>query len=342
MKKLKNFLEKKIIFRCDAAENPKVGTGHLYRCIIIANFLKKKFKLKKNDIIFYCKLDKEYKKSNQILHNSKFKIKKIDYSIKENSIDEASILSEEKGKLLIIDRISKTNLNFFKKIKNSYEKKIILEDQSIFRKKFDLSINSLVIPKTKLFKTDNLGFKHLILKSFNFATKGKERKKNIFLSFGGYDHNRLCNLTIKSLNNLNKNLNLLVPQSYFLKKSILKNNLKIIYYKKNQYLKYFNECNIAIVSGGLTLYDGVVFKKKIICIPQYYHQLINAKKIQEIYPLFILNHSDKNFNIKIKKIINELYENKLSNIDKKIKNSKILTKNNYKSTLKKISNLYES
>lgn len=342
MKKLKNFLEKKIIFRCDAAENPKVGTGHLYRCIIIANFLKKKFKLKKNDIIFYCKLDKEYRKSKQILHKSKFKIKKINYNIKDNSLDEARILSKEKGRLLVIDRITKTNLKFFKKIKDSYKRKFILEDQSIYRKNFDLSINSLVIPKTELFKTDNLGFKYLILKSFNFTSTKKEKNKNIFLSFGGYDHNKLCNKTIKSLNNLSKKMNFLVPKSYQIKKSKFKNNHRIIYYKKNQYLRYFKECNLAIVSGGLTLYDGIVFKRKIICIPQYNHQLINAKKIQNIYPLFILNYSDKNFDIKINKIINELYGNKLSYIDKKIKNNKILTKTNYINTLKKISNLYES
>ena len=75
VKKLKNFLKKKIIFRCDAAEKSNVGTGHLYRCILIANFLKKKYNLKSNNIIFYCKVDKEYKKSRQILAKSKFKIK---------------------------------------------------------------------------------------------------------------------------------------------------------------------------------------------------------------------------------------------------------------------------
>ena len=180
VKKLKNFLERKIIFRCDAADNPKVGTGHLYRCILIANFLKKKFKLKNDEIVFYCKSRKEFKKSKQILWKSKFKVKNLSNNIKDNSLDEAKILSKEKGGLLIIDRVTKTNKRFFNNIKDSFKKKIILEDQSIHRRNFDLSINSLIIPKNKLLKTDNLGFKYLILKSFDYIKK--KRKLKIYSS----------------------------------------------------------------------------------------------------------------------------------------------------------------
>ena len=52
MKKLKNFSVNKIIFRCDAGNISGLGTGHVYRSVNIANFLTKKFKLKKNRYVF--------------------------------------------------------------------------------------------------------------------------------------------------------------------------------------------------------------------------------------------------------------------------------------------------
>lgn len=338
MKKLENFSKKKIIFRCDAAEKSTVGTGHLYRCILIAKFLKKKYQLKKDSIIFFCKTDKEYKNSKKILNITGFKFKKIKYEIKDNSIKEAKILSKEAGNLLVIDRISKTNLNFYKIIKNSFNKCLILEDQSVIRKKFNLSINSLVIPNTKKFKSDNLGFKYLLLQSFNTLSNIKDIKKNIFLSFGGYDHNKICIKVLKLLFNLKESFNFFIPKTYNLKILNLSKNHKVIKYSNNEYAKYYKKCHLALISGGLTLYDGVVFKKKLICIPQYNHQLINAYKIKQIYPLGILKVNDKNFKKKLKDLFHKFYDIKTYKI---AKNQNTINKLNYLKTLEKISNLYE-
>ena len=37
-----NSFKSKILFRCDAGYIPEIGSGHLYRCLTIAKFLKKK------------------------------------------------------------------------------------------------------------------------------------------------------------------------------------------------------------------------------------------------------------------------------------------------------------
>ena len=51
MKVSKNSSINKIVFRCDAGNNPKVGTGHLYRCIHIAEYLVRKYDAVKGVII---------------------------------------------------------------------------------------------------------------------------------------------------------------------------------------------------------------------------------------------------------------------------------------------------
>jgi spore coat polysaccharide biosynthesis predicted glycosyltransferase SpsG len=45
-----NSFKNKILFRCDAADIPEIGTGHLYRCLTIANFKKTFMRIYDNKI----------------------------------------------------------------------------------------------------------------------------------------------------------------------------------------------------------------------------------------------------------------------------------------------------
>ena len=57
-----NSFKHKVLFRCDAANIPEIGTGHLYRCLTIALLLKKKYNLKYHDIAFVVKSKNEFEK----------------------------------------------------------------------------------------------------------------------------------------------------------------------------------------------------------------------------------------------------------------------------------------
>ena len=82
MKKYKSFLNYKIVFRCDAADIPEIGSGHVYRCLIIANYLKKKFSLNSKQIVFVIKAKGKYSKNLEILKNHNFKTIEIQSKIK--------------------------------------------------------------------------------------------------------------------------------------------------------------------------------------------------------------------------------------------------------------------
>ena len=62
------------VFRVDSGNIPELGTGHLYRCIKIYNYLIKK-KVNKNKILFIIKTKGNYKTSKKIL--KQFDIKYI-------------------------------------------------------------------------------------------------------------------------------------------------------------------------------------------------------------------------------------------------------------------------
>jgi len=338
---LENSLRNKIVFRCDAAKSPNVGTGHLLRCLNLAKHLSKKYRIKKNKIIFICKTDKEFFLSKKILLRDKFCIKKINNKIKDNSIKEANEISKNSANILIIDRISKTNSNFYNIIKKKFKKVIIFEDRSKIRKKFDLSLNTLVFPK-KISKNKNniMGFQYLLLPITSKKEVVISKKENIFLSFGGYDHNNLCLKIVKILPKLNKKLHIFIPKIYNLNKFDISNKHKVTYYKKDQYLKYLKQCNIAIISGGLTLYDAIYLKKKIICIPQYLHQLINADKIKKYYLINIIKKDLKNFDSIMLSKIDKIFENKKI-IYNRIKENNIISHKNYIKTMSYIEKVYE-
>lgn len=338
MKILKNSLTNKIVIRCDAANSPKVGTGHLYRCINIANHLSKKFRIDKKNIIFICKTKNEFFLSKKLLYPYKFTIQSISNSIKENSIQEAKIIAKWNASLIILDRISKTNYNFFKILKTKFNKAIIFEDKSEIRKKFDLSINSLVYPKSNFkYKNTKIGFKYMLLPISSKKIVTLQKKNYIFLSFGGYDHNNLCTKVIKSLNKIKRKLTIFVPKTDKSKLKIIELKHKIIFYSRSEYINFFKKCDIAIISGGLTLFDGIYLKKKIICIPQYRHQLINAARIKAKYPINILKKSKRNFNQEIINLISKISRYNNSKLNK----NNIVSQKSYINTVKYIEKIYE-
>ena len=139
-----NFSKTKVLFRCDSGDIGELGSGHLFRSITIAKYLKKKFKLKYNDIIFVTKTKKKFFKSLKILKKYNFKVFKVDTKIKNYSIREAQIINKFKGKLIILDRLGKVNKKFINYGLRNFEKKIIFDDSSNCRHHFDASYNPLI------------------------------------------------------------------------------------------------------------------------------------------------------------------------------------------------------
>tara|TARA_Y100001970_G_scaffold287597_1_gene412660 strand:+ start:116 stop:1141 length:1026 start_codon:yes stop_codon:yes gene_type:complete len=336
-----SFFKHKVLFRCDAANIPELGTGHLYRCITIAKLLKKKFRLKNNKIAFLIKSTKKYKKGIDILKSYKFRIIKISNgNIKPNSSNEIRYFTNNSSNLLIIDRMGKINNNFFNAIKNSFKKKIILDDSSLTRKYFDLSLNPLVhnVPK---FKNAHIGFDYHILPSFFFDKKIKVRRNNIFVLFGGYDKKNLTKRIVKILNFNPNRINIFLHKSFKknFKNIISKNNL--FFFDNHSYLTRLKSSNIAITAGGIGLFDGIFLNKRIICIPQYKHQEINANKIPVKRVINLINTKDKSFAESFIKLFIKMYQSKkkqkkLTSLQKRVVNSKKIKK-----TLKLIFNLYD-
>ena len=308
MKKYKSFLNHKIVFRCDAANIPEIGSGHVYRSLIIAKFLKKKLSLNSKQIAFVVKIKGKFSKNLSILRKSKFQIIKIKSTIKDYSIEEGKELKKLKANMIIIDRLGKVRKNFYDSIKDSFKKKIIIDDSSIQRKLFDLSLNPL-IQKVPIFQGAKIGYQYLILDIFKKTNpQFKKNNKNIFLFFGGFDNKNLSQKVINSLELIKIKLNIFLPLAYKRVLKIKKNKHNFIFFRQEKYFNELKKSNISIISGGITLFDSILYKKKIICIPQYKHQELNAKKIFKTGAINYLNSKNKNFDANLVNLILKIYK----------------------------------
>ena len=328
MKKSSNFSKNKIIFRCDAANISDLGTGHVFRSINIANFLKKKFKLKKKQICFLIKYQNKFKIGYDIVKKNGFNIFKVDKKILDYSPKEIKLFENHRSNLLIIDRLGKINLKFIKKIKNNFKKKIILEDSSANRKEFDLSLNPL-IRNIKNVKNSKIGFEYMIIKPINNIKLKNSKKSEILLFFGGFDKKKYSKHILQILNNIKSKLNIHLPQLY---RGNLKNiqsihNLK--YFKSENFQKKLKISNIVICAGGLALFDSILMNKKIICLPQYDHQKNNTKQLNKMKAInyFAKINKNKILNTFLKIYDNQIYEKKIKSIHNKIINKQRLNRN---------------
>lgn len=204
-------MNKKIIFRCDAAKIPELGTGHFYRSIALSKLLKKKYNLKNKDVLFIIKNTQKFKIAHTIAKKNDlnyFAIK--NHKIQNYSRQELKVLNKFKSEVIIIDRYDKINKKFIESLRKNYKKIILIDDCSNYRNLSDLSLNP-TFTSVKKQKNTYIGFQYNILPSILSSDKTKFDKqinnisksnKTIFISFGGYDKNNFTEKVIKYLDRL--------------------------------------------------------------------------------------------------------------------------------------------
>ena len=162
------------VFRVDSGNIPELGTGHLYRCIKIYNYLIKK-KVNKNRILFIIKTKSNYKNSKKILKQFDIKYISIDSKIRDASLEENLFLKKFPAKVIIFDRLTRINNNFLKKIKKNFRKVVGIDLLANKNNQIDLLINPLNNNFNDSKKLQN--FKNNILPSIYEKKKSFKQKK---------------------------------------------------------------------------------------------------------------------------------------------------------------------
>jgi UDP-2,4-diacetamido-2,4,6-trideoxy-beta-L-altropyranose hydrolase len=320
-----------------------IGAGHIYRCLIIAEQLKKqniepvfichKFK---SDLINLVKSKKFRVRTinNNFLSGDKKRLKnhfslwrkKIQQRDFDNTLRVSKKLNLRK---IIVDHYS-LGIHWQKQI-SAHMKLIVIDDLINKYNYCDMYIN---YNKEKYLKFLNLkkncrillGIKNLICDKIYIQKKinnnKNNNKNNIFLFMGFADKKNFLNKFLKYL--CNKRFYSYTIYAFSQKKKILDKYKKfknIIFIKKpiKNLKKIYQNSNIIFSSAGTSMYEQILCKSNSIFFPQNSHQ----EKICSYLKKKKLIIYEKNIN----KVNLEYIENFLLKI-KKFKRKKIFLKNN--------------
>ena len=291
-----------IIFRTDSSYN--IGTGHLMRCLTLANYLKSSG----HNCSFICRnlsgnIMSLVKRSNFCLHelsaptkncnpNTSKSFSYIDWLgvSQERDADEClSFIKLKKADMIVVDHYS-LDIDWEKLIKDSNHRIFVIDDlanrshdcdflldQSLGRKIMDYT--GLLPPNTKLM----CGPKYSLLRE-EFRIKRKEslerrnlfRLKKILINFGGVDQH---NITVKVLKALEKSN---LPDNFYVcivagkkNKNIpnierVKNKSRLFIELKretNKMAKLLFETDLAIGAAGTTSWERCCLGVPSIVIP---------------------------------------------------------------------------
>jgi len=273
-----------ILFRADG--NRKLGLGHIFRCIALADALKNS--KPELEIIFITK----YQEGKTVIRETNYKV----IQVSNNEVGQIRELSD-RNTLLITDFLDTDNL-YISKIKKATGVKVISIDNNTKLKRIDadILINANVFDGremqtmglTKCF----LGPKYIILrKEFEKASKEKEINDNtesVSIMFGGTDPRGSTARIAKALENISDKIqiNLIMGPGFSggdtLNKALSKINRKFnLLFDPSNIIKIMENTDIAITAAGITLYELASIGVPSIVIPQVEHQRDIAKAFKK-------------------------------------------------------------
>ena len=297
--------------KTDANEN--IGSGHLQRCLNLAEFLKNDHKI----TFIFCNTSsliiKEVKKNFSAIFfkDNKDLLGKIEKTLKKNEYN-----------FLILDDYS-TNYIWEKAIYNYFSKVLVIGDHLDKKHYCDLYLNQNVIDnrsqKTLIKKFSNikclLGPKYALLdKNYSKYARNERSKiylKNIVISFGGSDKENLTDkvLNILSQRKFNKfKIKVAIGKNYQYFNNLskkYKSNNRIIFYKGlNSLAKINYNSDLSIGAGGISTWERLCLSlpSLVFLVSDNQKVTINAlrKKNFIIYAGKIKKFDKINFEILIK------------------------------------------
>ncbi|PAJ72198.1 UDP-2,4-diacetamido-2,4,6-trideoxy-beta-L-altropyranose hydrolase [Pseudoalteromonas sp. NBT06-2] len=337
----------RIAFRVDASNS--IGTGHLMRCIELANTL--------IDVNIYSVfITSEDALSKSILETSELKFITLDtltldtLTLEQDAIQTKRILHSEKIDVLLVDHYQ-VNLDWQSHVKA--KNLIIIDDLANRPHLCDLLIDTSDQQKLELYKKLTkhnceclIGPKYAIIRDEFLTSQTSNIEYDIFICFGGSDPDKYTFSSLKTLakKSYTGKICAVVGQGYngfsLLQIWVKQSNLNIhLFQDPNNLAQLMAQSELIISAAGSMLFEAASLAKKIIMIKTDDNQIDNIKlflKNQAALESDIINLNDVIIEIKNTKINLTQYSKKLCDGQGKFRISKAI-----KRLMEKNSNLKE-
>lgn len=261
------------------------GFGHIVRCLLLAKFLRQKFRAK---IIFFTKTpslaDEKIKKEGFVVKNLPSQIKE---GVRTREL--LSLLTHNNIGRLIIDIPRPLSATALHTLKKSGKLIILLDDVGPARNNVDLCINAIdhlpYKPGVSNQKNYVEGPQFMIIKPEYVRCRKMRPKSNarrILITFGGGDFNDLTGWTLKALTPLANSLELacLIGPGYKYKKRlqtfIANQNIQVeILSWPSKPIQLFKKFDMAITHFGIGVYELASMGLPTVLIqPSKYHSAV--------------------------------------------------------------------
>ncbi len=298
---------RRYLYRCDAGEVPEIGTGHLRRGLLIAKELWNRHGIKTTFLM------RKHPIASEMIGGSGSRL----ITIREGVDDRQAILktvSVVQPDAVILDMLD-TDRNLVRSIQQTGRPVITMDDHGTGSGAADMVINSFDLDGEG--GAPYSGLDYMVLPPGAPLEKHhREKAEVIFVSFGGYDHLDLTMKTLRAIDALDGNLKTVVvmrrmsPNSTDVESFTRERRSKFeLFFDVRAITEIMNDADIAIVSGGLTLFEAMRCGLPCVVMAQYGHQLKTAGEIEKRNAAICLGRGDRVNEERIQEVVKPLLTN---------------------------------
>jgi spore coat polysaccharide biosynthesis predicted glycosyltransferase SpsG len=281
------------LIRADAGLVPEIGTGHVIRSLRLADALYNRPVFSSGDIVFATRTSYPFELGSQLIKKAGYK-KIADSGLEPNTESELLSILDAKPDVVIFDRLS-TSESLILELKKRGIFVVTFDDLGRGRYHANLAINALLQDATP-FENTVTGLDYLLSTSNEIPLARATRKEveNIFISFGGFDQRKLTIWLLSLLSNITvpKRYEVIISglspsdREHLLDEVRFANELLnreiVLHDRPTEFYKILSECDVAIISGGLTAFDCAQSGVPAIGLPQYEHQIQNLYQLEKL------------------------------------------------------------
>ena len=254
-------MKKRVAIRLDAG--PAIGSGHLMRCLTVADELFQEYGV---EVVFICRNPISIQIKYPIIYlKNEYNMQCKTYSypnLDDEIMELISILKNKKIEVLIVDHYGAGD-NYFKKIRNHIKYLFALNDGLECNVPVDGIINGNlygIFANYKKIPMQLLGGQFTLLrKEFcqKFEHKINKKMENIYITSGGADPTKFCFKMIQSMYLWNKDINYhVIVGSDFDDEYVLKfKDYDVIIHKNANMKDCMLQADLFVTSAGSTLYE---------------------------------------------------------------------------------------
>ena len=281
-----------ITFRCDGATLPEIGTGHVIRDLTLANGLVSLGICQREDILFAVRSEGPYAVGADIIDQAGFsKLACADSDLDPKGASEGQTLSDTGAKVIIFDRLT-TDRATIEAAREKRAKIVSFDDLGSGKGAVDLVVNAILYSAMGSCDRMLSGYDYLILPESTPNWRQRSGPVDrILVSFGGYDRNDLSGQFLDALPHLSssarvdvvigevegKGLNALKQKA-----TRLGSGRVFLHRRPKNFGSFLDAADMAIVAGGLTIFQCVAAGVPVIGFSQYDHQRTTLKRLAKL------------------------------------------------------------